>query len=61
MRTETRNRLLASVLIDSKPEPILMSRRRRMTAGSLVSLAIATAAAMGLDMLLISKLHVVLR
>ncbi|HYX36840.1 MAG TPA: hypothetical protein VE954_27345 [Oligoflexus sp.] len=61
MRTDIRNRLLASVLIDPEPERILIARRRRVTAGSLVSMAIAIAAAMGLVMLLLSKLDAVLR
>ncbi|WP_141735914.1 hypothetical protein [Oligoflexus tunisiensis] len=61
MRTDLRNRLLANILINPEPEPIFTSRGRRLTVGSMVSLAIAMAAAMGLVMLLISKMHVVLR
>lgn len=61
MQTDLKNRILANVLVDSRPEHVLMPRRRRITAGTILSLAVAATAVTGLVLLMLSKLQAVIR
>ncbi|HYX32924.1 MAG: hypothetical protein M3Q07_21050 [Pseudobdellovibrionaceae bacterium] len=57
MQTDLQKRILANVLIDSRPEHVLTPQRQRISMSTLVSMAFAVTAAMGLVLLLISKLQ----